>query len=172
MGLPVPQLVLAEERARRGSYIVIDGERRLLALRQFAATDDDAEFDELRLRGLEVWDDLMGKTLAKLQDDFGYQDSLAVFDNQTIRTVVVRNWPSEDFVYLVFFRLSPEACLCLRRNSAELCIQGRSWTSLTIFATNSAAIRRALRLSKQTFVCAMSNCESGSLRSHNRSMMC
>lgn len=37
LGLPIPQLVLAEQRGRRGAYLVIDGKQRLLALRQFAA---------------------------------------------------------------------------------------------------------------------------------------
>ncbi|MGO8056541.1 DUF262 domain-containing protein, partial [Rhizobium leguminosarum] len=62
LGLPIPQLVLAENRDRRGTYLVIDGKQRLLALAQFAA-DDESEFDELSLSGLEVRDDLNGLTL-------------------------------------------------------------------------------------------------------------
>ena len=37
IGLPLPQLVLAEAKNKRGSYIVIDGKQRLLSIRQFAA---------------------------------------------------------------------------------------------------------------------------------------
>jgi uncharacterized protein DUF262 len=41
LGLPIPQLVLAESKAQKGSYIIIDGKQRLLSLRQFAAKADD-----------------------------------------------------------------------------------------------------------------------------------
>ncbi len=32
IGLPIPQIVLAESRDRRGSYIVLDGKQRLLSI--------------------------------------------------------------------------------------------------------------------------------------------
>jgi uncharacterized protein with ParB-like and HNH nuclease domain len=41
LGLPVPQIVLAESKDRRGSYIVLDGKQRLLSIRQFTAQYDD-----------------------------------------------------------------------------------------------------------------------------------
>lgn len=40
LGLPIPQLVLAENKNQKGSYI-IDGKQRLLSLRQFSAKADD-----------------------------------------------------------------------------------------------------------------------------------
>ncbi|MGZ8225662.1 MAG: DUF262 domain-containing protein [Methylococcaceae bacterium] len=33
LGLPVPQIVLAESKERRGAYIVLDGKQRLLSIR-------------------------------------------------------------------------------------------------------------------------------------------
>src|SRR5689334_22460988 len=33
LGLPIPQIILAEEKGKKGSFIVIDGKQRLLALR-------------------------------------------------------------------------------------------------------------------------------------------
>src|SRR5688572_31805505 len=36
LGLPIPQIVLAEARDDRGSFLVIDGKQRLLSLQQFA----------------------------------------------------------------------------------------------------------------------------------------
>jgi hypothetical protein len=59
LGLPIPQIVLAERQDRRGAYVVIDGKQRLLALRQFAAETDE-EFERLTLEGLEVRGDLNG----------------------------------------------------------------------------------------------------------------
>src|SRR5713226_2936552 len=36
LGLPIPQLVLAESQELKGTFIVIDGKQRLLSLQQFA----------------------------------------------------------------------------------------------------------------------------------------
>ncbi len=68
LGLPIPQIVLAESRERRGSFLVLDGKQRLLALRQFAATPGD-EFMPLYLSNLEVRQDLTGNNLAGLEED-------------------------------------------------------------------------------------------------------
>jgi hypothetical protein len=39
LGFPVPQIVLAERKDKKGAYLVIDGKQRLLALRRFCAKD-------------------------------------------------------------------------------------------------------------------------------------
>lgn len=105
LGLPIPQLVLAEQQNRRGHFLVIDGKQRLLALQKFAPPEGSG-VEPLVLSGLAVRHDLLGKTYADLQADPQFADDLAAFDNHTIRTVVVRNWPNEDFLYLVFHRLN------------------------------------------------------------------
>ncbi len=63
LGLPIPQLILAEDRNRKGSFIVIDGKQRLLAIRRFAAEDGDDGFTPLKLKGLSERHDLNKKTL-------------------------------------------------------------------------------------------------------------
>jgi Protein of unknown function DUF262 len=151
LGLPIPQLVLAEQRGKRGSYIVIDGKQRLLTLRQFASNPDDTEFDQLRLRGLEVRQDLNGMTLDRLQCDGGFLDALAAFDNQTIRTVVVRNWPNEDFLYLVFLRLNTGSVPLSPQELRQALHPGPFMDFADDFASESSAIREALRISKPDF---------------------
>jgi hypothetical protein len=105
LGLPIPQLVLAEEKGRKGSYLVIDGKQRLLSLRQFAAKPGD-EYHPLALTGLNVRHDLNGMTLIAMESDPVFYADVASFQNQPIRTVVLRNWPNENFLYLVFHRLN------------------------------------------------------------------
>ena len=151
LGLPIPQLVLAENRRRRGSYIVIDGKQRLLALRQFAAAATDDEFDELRLRGLEVRPELNGKTLSRLQDDLDFQDALAAFENQTIRTVVVRNWPDEDFLYMVFLRLNTGSVPLSPQELRQALHPGPFIDFAEDFTAVSEPIRDALRITKPDF---------------------
>jgi hypothetical protein len=104
--LPVPPLVLAEAKGKRGSYIVIDGKQRLLTIRQFAASSDDSSYPQLKLKGLEIRPSLNGKSLSDLEGDPGAKSDLDAFQNQTIRTVVLRNWPNDSFLHLVFLRLN------------------------------------------------------------------
>jgi hypothetical protein len=106
LGLPIPQLVLAESKTQKGSYIIIDGKQRLLSLRQFTAKSDDKVYTPLKLQGLEIREDLMGKTLEDLENDPSLVDDVRAFQNQTIRTVVIKNWPNESVLYLIFLRLN------------------------------------------------------------------
>lgn len=106
MGLPIPQIVLAERKPGRGSFIVLDGKQRLLTLHQWADADkDDEEDPPLTLRGLEVLEGFNGLTFEDIKNG-AYANEVASFDNQTIRTVVVRAWPDDEFLHLVFLRLN------------------------------------------------------------------
>ena len=96
LGIPVPQLVLAERKQKRGSYIVIDGKQRLLSLAQFASRGNN-EFEPFRLSGLKIREDLNGKSLEDFELDPRLDDDLTSLENQTIRTVVIRNWSDEIF---------------------------------------------------------------------------
>jgi len=59
LGLPVPQIILAEEKGKKGSFVVIDGKQRLLTLRQFSARPEGDDFEQLRLTGLSDHPDLL-----------------------------------------------------------------------------------------------------------------
>ncbi|MGW8811578.1 DUF262 domain-containing protein [Gordonia terrae] len=107
LSLPIPQLVLAEtddDESGNGDdvrYIVIDGKQRLLALQGFFDP-----VDPLRLVGLSARKDLNGKTYQELKDDPATSRSIKRLISQTIRTVVIRKWPSSDFLHLVFHRIN------------------------------------------------------------------
>lgn len=104
LGLPVPQIVLAEKQGQRGKYIVLDGKQRLLSLLQFTG-EAEGPHNGFRLAGLEARPDLARRMFTQLQDA-AYEDDLNAFLNYTIRTVVIRNWPNYDFLHLVFLRLN------------------------------------------------------------------
>ena len=109
LNLPIPQIVLAELKERKNNYIVLDGKQRLLTIRQFCANPDEPQdegFDPLSLTGLGVLTDLSGKTYEMLCNQAGFVDIRDAFDNHTIRTVVIRNWPNDDFLFRVFRRLN------------------------------------------------------------------
>ncbi|WP_339317623.1 DUF262 domain-containing protein [Paenibacillus sp. FSL R10-2734] len=105
LGLPVPPIILAERKGVKNKYIVIDGKQRLLTLRQFSASEND-DFDMLVLKNLQFLTSLNGKTFNDLEDNFEFNDYKTQFENQTIRTIVIRNWPNEKFLYAVFLRLN------------------------------------------------------------------
>jgi Protein of unknown function DUF262 len=107
LAYPIPQIVLAERLDRRGHFFVIDGKQRLLALRQFYAgerREEDAEFDPLSLSGLTVLPELKGLDIRALETQ--RSELFDAFENHTIRTVVVRNWGSIDFLFTLFLRLN------------------------------------------------------------------
>jgi hypothetical protein len=106
LGLPIPQIVLAEAKDDRGSFLVIDGKQRLLSLQQFAGIDPNTT--PLVLTGLKFREELNTKTYHDFQNDTRLRNHRNAFDNQPIRTVVVKNWQKEDVLYLIFHRLNSE----------------------------------------------------------------
>lgn len=106
LGLPVPQIVLAERREQKGQYIVLDGKQRLLSLLQFTGAAEASRFNGFALQGLDVRDDLNRKSFHDLSNDLILGSDYDAFLNQTVRAVVIRNWPSYDFLHLVFVRLN------------------------------------------------------------------
>lgn len=94
VGMPVPNIVLAENKDHRGRFIVIDGKQRLLAINDFLN-------GEYALRGLDIRPDLNNLTYNQLAtEDKEY------LDNSTLRSTVIRNWKDENFLYAIFFRLN------------------------------------------------------------------
>lgn len=104
---PIPQLVLAELPNQPGHFFVIDGKQRLLALRQFYAGQSDQgddRFDASVLQGLTILEDLKGFSIQDLANK--RSNLFDAFENHTIRTVVIRDWKSEDFLFTLFLRLN------------------------------------------------------------------
>ena len=104
LGLPVPTIILAEMKDKKNNFIVIDGKQRLLSIKQFCS--NKKEFTKLRLKKMEVLSELEGKTLDDLKQDSQYDKFVTAFENSIIRTIVIKNWPNEQFLYSVFLRLN------------------------------------------------------------------
>ena len=102
LGIPVPQIILAERRETRGRFIVLDGKQRLRSLQRFAGLDGPP----MRLTGLEVLKSLNGTTFPAIRDSDEFEAHAAALDNQAIRAVVLRGWANESLLYLTFLRLN------------------------------------------------------------------
>jgi hypothetical protein len=157
LGLPIPQLVLAEDKRRRGAFIVLDGKQRLLTLRQFAegsllgVGSAAGEFRELRLSRLDVRPDLHGYNLARLEDEPDKIDDLNALLNQTVRTVVVRRWPDENFLNLVFLRLNTGSVPLSPQELRQALHPGPFTNFVDDAAAESLEVRRALRINAPDF---------------------
>lgn len=141
-------LSLAERRGDRGSYIVIDGKQRLLALSQFAGLPGSSPF---HLRGLSLHPDLRRITYKRLQEDPSLRHHLNAFENQTIRTVVVRNWPDESFLYAVFYRLNTGSVQLSPQELRQALHPGPFVDYIDDFCYESLALKAALGISKPDY---------------------
>lgn len=102
LGIPVPQVILAERQEQRGKFIVLDGKQRLRSLQRFAGLDGAP----MRLTGLEVLTNLNGITYEELRSSESLESFSAAFENGAVRAVVLRGWANESLLYLTFLRLN------------------------------------------------------------------
>ncbi len=149
LGLPIPQIVLAEAKDDRGSFLVIDGKQRLLSLQQFAGVD--ANIPPLELAGLKFRDELNTKTYADLQNDTRLRNHRNAFDNQPIRTVVVKNWKKEDVLYLIFHRLNSETLPLSPQELRQALHPGPFLRFAAEYTQTPGGIHRALGIPKPDF---------------------
>lgn len=109
VGFPVPPIVLAVNREEKGKFIVLDGKQRLLTILQFYGRSEKTKNNAFALKNLEFRRDLIGKKYDDFQNDIILSSDLNALDNQTIRTILIRNWSSEDVLYKMFLRLNVES---------------------------------------------------------------
>lgn len=156
LGLPIPQLVLAEDKRRKGSFIVLDGKQRLLTLAQFAKgssldSDADDSLRQLSLGSLEVRPELQRLSLADLESRADRVHDLNSFLNQTIRTAVVRNWPDDAFLNLVFLRLNTGSVKLSPQELRQALHPGHFTDYLDDHASASEPLQRALNITGPDF---------------------
>ncbi|MEP0753346.1 DUF262 domain-containing protein [Trichocoleus sp. Lan] len=108
LGFPIPQIVLASNEKQRGKFIVLDGKQRLLTILQFYGKSE-TQNNRFALKGLEFRPDLNGCKHEDIKNNPNFKSELDALDNQTIRTTLIRNWHTENFLYKIFLRLNVES---------------------------------------------------------------
>ncbi|MBV9990244.1 MAG: DUF262 domain-containing protein [Alphaproteobacteria bacterium] len=151
LGLPVPQIILAEDRNKKGSFIIIDGKQRLLSLRQFASSPADQDFTLLTLNGLKDRADLNGKTFDALKRNEAFEEDVNSFENQTIRTVVIRNWKDDRYLYSVFLRINTGSVQLSPQELRQALHPGPFSDYLDDFSSDSSELKRVLQLTEPDF---------------------
>jgi hypothetical protein len=151
LGLPIPQIILAERKDKKGSYIVIDGKQRLLSIRQFCVTQDDEDFSPLKISGLKILNNLNNNTYRQMSEDPDFNDYKNAFDNQSIRTIVIKNWPSQEFLYTVFLRLNTGSLPLSPQELRQALMPGPFTVFADTFSIESEQIKKALGIKKPDY---------------------
>ncbi len=143
VGLPAPQLVLAEVRNQRGKYLVLDGKQRLLSLLRFTESESDRDIG-FGLSGLEIRNDLARVKYYHMYNDVLLQADLDAFLNYNIRTVIIRNWPNNDFLHQVFLRLNTGSVKLSPQELRQAMSPGPFTRFVDDFSANSKQIQSLL----------------------------
>lgn len=151
LGLPIPQLVLAESEKVKGRFLVIDGKQRLLSLSKFTGVGLSPDQEPLVLSGLALRPDLNGLTYASIKDQAKYENLLAEFENQPIRTVVIRGWKNEKVLYTIFHRLNTGSVPLSTQELRQALHPGPFLTFAGDFSEQSHPLQALLGLTKPDF---------------------
>jgi hypothetical protein len=143
VGLPIPQIVLAESKRDRGKFIVLDGKQRLLSILQFWGLGQ-GENNSYPLSALTLRSDLIGKSFANLSADAAYEADFNALCNQPIRTVVIRNWKDTNFLHTVFLRLNTGSVNLSPQELRQALLPGSFSNYIDESAGSSAGLRRLL----------------------------
>jgi hypothetical protein len=145
VGFPVPQIVLAVHRQEKGKFIVLDGKQRLLTILQFYGRSEKTKNNAFALKDLEFRRDLIGKKYDDFQNDVILSSDINALDNQTIRTILIRNWYSEDLLYKMFLRLNVESTPLSPQELRQALHPGGFINFLDDKSVESKALRKILK---------------------------
>lgn len=129
VGMPVPNIVLAENKDHRGRFLVIDGKQRLLAINEFIK-------GTYALRGLDIRADLNGKSFQTLPPE-----DREFLENSTLRSTLIKNWTDENFLYTIFFRLNSGSLPLSPQELRKALIGGNLLEAIESYLTNSTAFK-------------------------------
>ncbi|WP_164928656.1 DUF262 domain-containing protein [Gloeobacter violaceus] len=106
VGIPVPEIVFAEDKELKKSFIVIDGKQRLLTIAGFFEPDKFNYWNDPKLKNLLLRKDLNSVTYAQLKSRASLSEDYRRFLNADIRCTVISNYASDDILYDIFYRLN------------------------------------------------------------------
>lgn len=124
VGIPVPEVVFAEDPQKKKSFIVIDGKQRLLTLAGFIEPSKFPYWDAPKLQGLKMKPELKGLTYAEIDADPKYADIRRELLNADIRCTVISNYTSDDILYDVFHRLNTSSVPLSTQELRQALIKG------------------------------------------------
>ncbi|MBF4631235.1 DUF262 domain-containing protein [Clavibacter michiganensis subsp. phaseoli] len=149
VGLPVPQIVLAEDPAHKGRFIVLDGKQRLITIKQFAAPDE--RYPGFKLQKLEFAKEATGMNFSDMQSSLTASELAEGFLAQPIRTIVVRNWRDPAVLYQVFVRLNQGSVALSPQELRQALFPSEFTEWVNTRSADSELIHKARRANKADF---------------------
>ena len=150
LGFPIPQIVLASNEKERGKFIVLDGKQRLLTILQFYGKSETPN-NKFTLKDLEFRPELNGCTHEDLEESLLFPQMLDSLDNQTIRTTLIRNWHTDNFLYKIFLRLNVESTPLSPQELRQALHPGEFVNFLDDQSIKSEALRKILKSKNPDF---------------------
>ena len=123
----------------------------MLTLQQFGGVNLEDDQPALKLTGLTIRKELNGKTYENLKDEKSLEKHLTAFDNQSIRTVVVKNWQEEDVLYVIFHRLNTGSVPLSPQELRQALLPGPFLKFAGQYSETSAGLQKTLGLNKPDF---------------------
>jgi Protein of unknown function DUF262 len=105
LGVPIPQLVLAEIREQPGKFVVIDGKQRLLTLASLQSPKYDT-WNKARFANLLTLTELEGVELSDFISSSKFTALRRQLANQSIRAALVVGTKTDDVLYDIFYRVN------------------------------------------------------------------
>lgn len=100
---PIPDIVLAEDKNNRGSFIVIDGKQRLLTIAGFINHQKYGYWNNPLVKGIKVGGVHKNYTYNDVKNDAPLKRA---FENASLRCTVITNYKNDDVLYDIFYRLN------------------------------------------------------------------
>jgi hypothetical protein len=151
LGLPIPQIVLAEDKDHKGRYLVLDGKQRLLTLMQFWGVAPESKWNNFKLADLHFLGELEGKSRVEMEGSPKFEEYITVFSNYPVRSSIIRNWPNSKYLETVFVRLNEGSLKLSPQELRQAMSTGPFSSYLDEFVWNSRAIRGLLRNDEPDF---------------------
>jgi hypothetical protein len=106
LGFPVPQIVLAENPRRRGTFIVIDGKQRLMTIAGLYLPEYRSYWTHASFSGLDVLTALNTVSLDNFLIQAQHSTSRRALANAAIRTAIIMGFREESVLYDIFYRIN------------------------------------------------------------------
>lgn len=145
IGYPIPEIVLAEDKNRRNSFIVIDGKQRLLTIAGFKNPDIYQYWTKKIPKTQRLTSSYNNKTYADISSD---ADMLRIFENSALRCTVISNYPSDESLYDIFYRLNSGSTPLSSQELRQALNKGHFSEFLISVTDEDNVIRKVMNLSE------------------------
>lgn len=145
IGYPIPEIVLAEDKNRRNSFIVIDGKQRLLTIAGFKNPDIYQYWTKKIPKTQRLTSSYNNKTYADISSD---ADMLRIFENSALRCTVISNYPSDESLYDIFYRLNSGSTPLSSQELRQALNKGHFSEFLISVTDKDNVIRKVMNLSE------------------------